>query len=195
MNRFKSSTAFQDLLFNLLLGFVFLFVVALLLINPITKKSDAPKKAEFLITMEWADDSNNDVDLWVKSPSGLIASFVTKNAGLMHLERDDLGHKNDTINGVTLSTNEETLTLRGVEAGEYEVMFHVYRQVNKDADNTVRAKLIKINPFGIKYEVITHYLYQNQHVSLFRFTLDKDGNVISTSLTPSDFIPSKKYSP
>ena len=67
-DKFKSSIGFTDMLFNLLVGFVFLFVIAFILINPPVKKSDAPKKAEYIITLEWEDDSHDDVDLWVKEP-------------------------------------------------------------------------------------------------------------------------------
>ena len=63
-DRFKSTTGLNDLLFNLLVGFVFLFVVAFLLINPPTKKEEAPKKAEYLIIIEWDEGINDDVDLW-----------------------------------------------------------------------------------------------------------------------------------
>ena len=39
-SRYDSNLSFNDVLFNALLGFVVLFVLALLLINPITKKSN-----------------------------------------------------------------------------------------------------------------------------------------------------------
>ena len=42
--KYKSTIGFTDLLFNLLVGFVFLFIIAFILINPITKKKDVPKK-------------------------------------------------------------------------------------------------------------------------------------------------------
>ena len=61
-SRFKSTTGLNDLLFNLLVGFVFLFIVAFLLINPPTKKEDAPKKAEYLIIIEWDEGVNKAVD-------------------------------------------------------------------------------------------------------------------------------------
>jgi len=189
MNRFKSSTGFQDMIFNMLLSFVFLFVVALLLINPITKKSDAPKKAEYLISISWADESYADIDLWVRSPSGAVVSFTSKSAGFMHLERDDLGRINDTVNGVELLNNEETVTLRGTEAGEYEVMLHPYLVRRKEPDNKVVVRLVKINPYGIKYEAVVTFEKQGQHVSLFRFILDKDGNLVEVNNIPSSFIP------
>ena len=37
--QYSSSIAFNDLLFNLLVGFVFLFIVAFILINPPTKRN------------------------------------------------------------------------------------------------------------------------------------------------------------
>ena len=45
--RKAGNLAFNDLLFNVLVGFVMLFVIAFLLINPITKKNDIPSKAEY----------------------------------------------------------------------------------------------------------------------------------------------------
>ena len=37
----------------------------------------------------------DDIDLWVKAPDGNTVSFVRKEAGLMNLEKDDLGISND----------------------------------------------------------------------------------------------------
>ena len=90
-DRFRSTTGLNDLLFNLLVGFVFLFIVAFLLINPPTKKEDAPKKAEYLIIIEWDETANDDIDLWVQDPSGTTVSFTHKTGGLLNLEKDDLG--------------------------------------------------------------------------------------------------------
>ena len=47
--------AFTDLLFNALLGFVVMFVLAFLLINPIAKSGAIDPKAEFLITLTWPE--------------------------------------------------------------------------------------------------------------------------------------------
>lgn len=189
VSKYKSTTAFQDLLFNMLIGFVFLFVVALLMINPITKKSDAPKKAEYLITMTWDSHSRNDLDMWIRSPSGKIASFQNKNAGLLHLERDDLGLRNDTSNGIEIFINEETVTLRGIEAGEYEVMLHIYRLRKVDEDASVQVQLVQINPYGVRYNMEVTYTKTGQVISLFRFTVDKEGKFIGISNLPSNFIP------
>ena len=87
-DRYKSTIAFVDLLFNILVGFVFLFLVAFLMINPVAKKADIEKKAEFLITLSWPNDSPQDIDLWVMDPHKNKVGFASKEKGLVHLERE-----------------------------------------------------------------------------------------------------------
>ena len=43
--RYRSSFGFIDLLFNMLIGFVFLFMLAFLLINPVKKERDHKTKS------------------------------------------------------------------------------------------------------------------------------------------------------
>ena len=94
-DRYKSTIGFVDLLFNILVGFVFLFLVAFLLINPVAKKADIQKKAEIIITMTWEKNSLHDIDLWVMGPQGNKVGFANKESGLLNLERDGLGVAND----------------------------------------------------------------------------------------------------
>ena len=198
-NRFKSTTGLNDLLFNLLIGFVFLFVVAFLLINPPTKKSDAPKKAEYLIVIEWDKDANDDVDLWVKDPTGVVVSFTNKMGGLLNLEKDDLGWQNDKWiqpNGseVIIPINREVITIRGIVPGEYKVAAHVYSKKIMYSINTsngkyikteiedsgyVTATLIRINPYGEVYKTRKIYTQKGQVLSMFNFILDANGDVTS----------------
>ena len=55
-NKYNSSIGFTDVLFNILVGFAFLFIVAFLLIKPEAKKEDFERKAEFVVVMEWDHD-------------------------------------------------------------------------------------------------------------------------------------------
>jgi hypothetical protein len=82
--------AFTDLLFNALLGFVVMFVLAFLLINSIARTGAVDPKAEFLITLTWPDGRPED-------PAANLVWFRQREAGLMHLDRDDLGQRNDFI--------------------------------------------------------------------------------------------------
>ena len=196
--RFKSTTGLNDLLFNLLVGFVFLFVVAFLLINPPTKKEDAPKKAEYLIIIEWEENANDDVDLWVRDPEGITVSFTNKTGGLLNLEKDDLGMSNDrwrkpdgTI--VTIPINREVITMRGIVPGRYQAAAHIYSRkvkvytkpsggtetIRDNTPGTIIATLVRINPYGEVYTTVRKYDTKGQVFPLFNFVLDEEGNVIS----------------
>jgi len=122
---------FTDLLFNALLGFVVMFVLAFILINPIAKSGAIDPKAEFLITLSWPDGRREDVDLYVEDPAGELVWFRSREAGLMHLDRDDLGERNDVIvvggRQVVSPLNQEMVSIRGILPGEYVVNLHLYR--------------------------------------------------------------------
>ena len=83
--RFKSSLGFIDLLFNILVGFAFLFIVAFLLIKPEAKKKDFDRRAEFVVVMEWDAGAKDDIDLYVEDPLGGIANFRSPSVNFMDL--------------------------------------------------------------------------------------------------------------
>ncbi|MGH6919114.1 MAG: hypothetical protein ACREJ0_15585, partial [Geminicoccaceae bacterium] len=146
--------AFTDLLFNALLGFVVMFVLAFLLINPVARTGAVDVKAEFLIALAWPDGRREDVDLYVEDPSGNLVWFRAREAGLMHLDRDDLGRSNDVIEvgGRTIVSplNQEVVAIRGIQPGEYVVNLHLYRaDGGQPVPVTVRVE--KLNP---KVEVV-----------------------------------------
>ena len=66
-NKYNSNLAFIDLLFNLILGFVFLFIVSFLMINEPDKKSEVEQKAEYMIVLDWDHSKDIDMDLGYKS--------------------------------------------------------------------------------------------------------------------------------
>ena len=146
----NSSLAFLDLLFNTLLCFVVLFTISFLLINPIQDDKKIDVKAEFLITVSWPSELKDDVDVYVEDPVGNIISFKKKDAGLMHLDRDDLGHKNDIIStsagNIEYNENREVVTLRGVYSGEYTVNIHLYSK-SKSENIPVTVDIEKLNPY------------------------------------------------
>ena len=51
-DRFRSDP-FTDLLFNALLGFTFLFLVAIMFMNPEAKSGIIDPKAEYILTITW----------------------------------------------------------------------------------------------------------------------------------------------
>jgi hypothetical protein len=140
---------FTDLLFNALLGFVVMFVLAYLMINPIARTGAVDPKAEFLITLTWPDGRRDDVDLYVEDPAGNLVWFREREAGLMHLDRDDLGLRNDLIEiggqQVINPLNQEVVSIRGIVPGEYVVNMHLYR-AEGDLPLSAQVKVEKLNP-------------------------------------------------
>ena len=176
---------FTDLLFNALLTFTFLFLIALLLLNPPAETGIIDPKAEFLITVSWPDGTPNDVDIWVAGPDGKQVSYKRAQDGLMHLDRDDRGMINDTqvVNGVEVVNplNQEVLTIRGRPPGEYIVNLHYFKRQGEDAKDSrvpVTVYLAEVNPRMKVLFYNTSYLEQEgQEITAFRFTITPSGNV------------------
>lgn len=176
-----SNLAFNDLLFNVLVGFVMLFVIAFLLINPITKKSDIPVKAEFLIVLTWPNDAADDVDLWVQHENNKPVGFSNREKTPLHLDRDDLGRANDRvmIDGVmkSIKSNRETITIRGVVPGQYFVAVHYYSQTSIE-DIPYTVTVMKVNPYRELYSITKTLSTRREIQKLPAFEIDKEGNVI-----------------
>lgn len=172
---------FTDLLFNTLLGFVFMFVVAYLLINPQAKSGAVETKAEFIVTATWPDNHPDDVDLYLQDPADNVVWYHSKEAGLIHLDRDDRGNYRDTIviNGEQIQNplNQETATVRGIVPGEYVV--NIYHFVATSTDPVpVSVKVEKINP---RVQVVSYDTveldHRGQEETIVRFTVGDDGEV------------------
>ena len=189
-NRYGSNISFNDVLFNALLGFVVLFVLALLLINPITKKSDIPAKAEILITLEWDDEVGDDIDIWVQGPTGVPISFQNKTNGVMHLDRDDLGKSSDYmwIDGerIVIRLNREVVSMRGIAPGDYYINIHVYSKNSQTAPTKYTLTLLDVNPYREVYVMQGELTKRGEIVRLPGFTLDEEGVV--TDVWSSDKI-------
>ena len=211
-DRYKSTIGFTDMLFNILVGFAFLFMIAFLLIKPEAKKEDFERKAEFIVTMEWDHDANDDIDLYVSDPMGGIVSFRHPTINLMHLDKDDLGSRNDTVmvNGsaTTISINREVVTIRGYQRGEYIVNAHYYS--NREGENaaeivstdrhgagsktrqlTIRVEVIKVNPYKILWVGDKVFNRKGQEETFVRFRLDEEGKL----LPPVTFLEKKFVAP
>ena len=114
---YDTNVAFLDLLFNTLLCFAALFTLSFVMINPSRQNANMESKAEFLIIVTWPHQQDNDVDVYIEDPEGHLVSFSRREDGLMHLDRDDLGHRNDIIqtpDGPIAYNETERLFLFGV---------------------------------------------------------------------------------
>ena len=189
-SKYGSSVAFTDLLFNIVVGLAFLFLLAFILMNPIAKEKDIEEKSDFIIVMTWDDESGDDIDLWVRDPAGRITSFRNRGIGFMHLDRDDLGLSNDQVQGpdgkiIYVYRNKEVISLRGFIEGTYLVNAHVYNKKTwKDGamhDSHIKIELIKLNPYKEVVQAKFIGTKTGQEFTAFHFTLDEDGKVIKLS--------------
>tara|TARA_B100000945_G_C20375823_1_gene594511 strand:+ start:252 stop:1001 length:750 start_codon:yes stop_codon:yes gene_type:complete len=188
-DKYKSTIGFIDILFNILVGFAFLFIVAFLLIKPEAKREDFDRKAEFIIIMEWDSERQDDIDLYVEDPSKTVVHFRNARANFMHLDKDDLGKRNDTImvNGVEkiVKINREVVTIRGVVPGEYLVNVHYYSDYSEHGNLArgqmppleVKVTVHKVNPYSEVWQGTKPFTKKGQEETFIRFTMDKKGNV------------------
>ena len=209
--KYKSTIGFTDLLFNILVGFAFLFIIAFLLIKPEAKKKDFDRNAEFVVVLEWDKEAKGDIDLYVEDPLGDKCSFRQTVANFMHLDKDDLGSINDTVVNAdgtvsTVKINREVITIRGIIAGEYIINAHYYSERDysnidnrvemgtsarkkKSKELTVKIELHKVNPYTIMWAGEKKFRGKGQEETFVRFRLDKDGKVLSPfTFEKKDFV-------
>jgi hypothetical protein len=172
---------FSVMLFKALQVVAFLFFIALLVMNPEAKQGKIDTKAEFLITMNWPDSHPDDIDLYAEDPLGNIVWYHEREAGFMTLDRDDRGGVNNsiTVNGrkVTSPIRQETVSIRGIVAGEYTVNIEHYLATTH-APVPVSVKVEKVNPTVevIYYDTII-LDHVGQEATAVRFRVADNGSV------------------
>lgn len=206
---FDFRTAYIDLLLNFMVGLVFISILS----TPIQNKSKSEgikKNAEMIIQVDWNPSQDCDVDIWVRDPMGNIVFFTVKDKGLMHIERDDLGFRNDILttakelvtgNKVTSDTNQEIWVLRGKVQGEFTVNLHLYScrnegnqlKVGDPVNVPVTVSVIKVNP---DYEVLRKETVTLtrvwQEITVMNMTLDKDGYISRSDKTFRNLVKTRE---
>jgi hypothetical protein len=188
---------FTDLLFNALLGFVVMFVLAFLMINPVARTGAVDAKAEFLVTLSWPDGRSEDVDLYVEDPAGNLVWFRTREAGLMHLDRDDLGRSNDVIRvggrEIVNPLNQEIVSVRGIQPGEYVANLHLYRAAAEALPVPATVKVEKLNP---RVEVVFYgelvLGWPGEERTAVRFSVRADGKVADVNQLAKALVPLRR---
>lgn len=188
--RLRARSKFQQpfdpitaVLFKIIQALTFFFTLSVIFMNPITKKGIIDPKAEYIITVTWPDNNPNDIDTWVEEPDGNLVWFQTKEAGLIHLDRDDRGNINDVlnINGQTIQNplNQEVVTIRGTVVGEYVVnIFYYASEDNKPVP--VKVRVDKVNPQleVVYYDTLTMEKVGDEKTAV-RFTIDANGSIVN----------------
>jgi hypothetical protein len=124
--------------------------------------------------------------MFVQDPIGNMVWYRRREAGFMLLDRDDRGGANDFIlvNGrkVLSPIRQETVSIRGIVAGEYTV--NVYHFVAMGRDPVpVSVKVEKLNPTV----QVVHYAKMMMESAgtertAVRFSIDAGGGVVDVNL-------------
>ncbi len=182
---------FSALLFNSLKAITFMFFMSFAMINKPADEGKIDPKAEMMITVTWPDNNPDDVDAYVMDPAGNIVWYNQREAGLMHLERDDRGMFKDVIllNNEEISNplNQETIAFRGLQDGEYVVNI-VHYIANGSSPLPVEVKVEKLNPtVEVVYYQTLELRGTGQELTAVRFTLE--GNeVTNVTNTPRSLV-------
>lgn len=191
--QFRSTDPFIDLLFNALLGFTFLFLVSVMFMNPEARKGRVNLKAEYIISVTWPDQLADDIDLWVQDPIGDTVSYLRKDAGWLHLDRDDRGEVNDTVvidgREVVYPINQEVVTIRGIIPGEYVVNLYYYTAAEPRPVEAL-VKVEKVNPtLQTVYVRRVLMAQQDDEQTVVRFSLDTAGKIAEINELPKRLTP------
>ncbi len=176
---------FSVMLFKALQVVAFLFFIALIAMNPETKEGKIDTKAEYIITLSWPDSHPDDIDLYAEDPLGNIVWYHEREAGFMVLDRDDRGGLNNsiTVNGrkVANPIRQETISIRGIIAGEYTVNVNYYL-ATQPAPVPVTVKIEKVNPHVevVAYDTVT-LDHMGQEKTAARFKIAANGDVLDVN--------------
>jgi hypothetical protein len=167
------------------LAFVFLMVT--------THKDVAANisvKAEYIVTAEWSNTLDMDVDLWAETPAGHLVFYKNRQEDLVSLDQDCMGFVNSSIllNGVSVTAAEfkEMDTIQGLFPGDY--IFGVYmfsarlsgvainnEKDSRDLNARVHFEILKLNPktaLVFSKDVVLHHLHQG--FNLVKMTVNND---------------------
>ena len=164
---------FNDMLFNLLLCTLCLFIIAFLSINPIKQDQDVESSDVLQIVLTWGDENDDDFDLWLITPDKQYIGFKSPQTTLGNLDRDDLGIANDTIivngEGRSIKLNKEIISLRQLIPGDYYINVHYYKQNDKPAEG-FNVEVSKIKPYKLVFKG-SNFLLPRQEKTIVSFTV------------------------
>ena len=193
--KFFSFRPFIDVLFCCLLMLV---AILFLLKTEEVKTKVRPPNVLYEVVLTWDGESEDDLDLYVRSASGHTVSFNNREGGqgsLISLDHDALGKsRNNSLQplngsgaGVVVAFSEEKVSFRGVVAGENIVTVHVYSK-RDEGPTKATIKLIKIKPFKEMVVKEREFVVTGEEKVAFRFKTDDMGNVIEINELPANLV-------
>lgn len=184
--------SFVDIVFNSLFLFIVLFVLTAIKLkkeNETAKKLALETDGLYAVVATWPAEHDDDVDLYVRDPSGKIVFYGQTAVELMHLEYDDrgaLGDRATTSGGETkVDLNRERVVIRAAMAGEYVVNVRMY-QKSHPSPTPVKVSLYRLRGDDTEILVKERTLRaKDDEATAFRFTLTGDGEMTGSNELPT----------
>ena len=109
----------------------------------------------------------------------------------MHLDRDDLGKRNDEVitaaGTILFPENREIVTLRGIVPGEYVVNVHCYFKIGSDPV-PVTIQIDKINPYSVVLRETVDLKNKGEEITVTRFSVNSKGDVTNVNKLPKKLV-------
>jgi hypothetical protein len=186
-----------------------LVIVAILIVSVAPKKvaDGVQVKAEYLVTIEWSAQLDDDIDLWAVGPPDPKNPVFYQNleGGALSLDRDSRGYLDDRLivdNHLVYLPHKETMSLRGIVPGHYVYGVHAYKTRPAD-DHRVRdphalgivvhVEVVKINPKVVmihRADVILEF--EGDSVNIWSMDVMPDGGFVEAEL-PVEPITARFY--
>lgn len=184
--------SFRDILSGALLIMFLVAALMIALIAPKTPKSDSnEEKSMVRVELIWPPEMNVDIDLWCRAPGDVTVGYSNKSGVVFDLLRDDLGFSNDKS-----GLNYEIMYSRGAPVGTYQCNAHWYSN-HAGLKGPIPLRMIlsvtKKDTQVTNVVTVADLAYVNEEITLMRWSLDKDGRVVSDS-TSNYFSPLRAMS-
>ena len=190
---YTNNTSAVDLFCAMMVLFLSIAVICMAAMKVDEKKKNIQSKTEFMITVRWDNNQDDDIDLWVSDPLGKFVSYYQKQAGFLQLDRDDLGNTaTDFItlpNGevIKFDENKEVVSIRAIIPGEYIVNCHAFNK--KTTEPTKVTVLVeKLNPYKIVMVKTLSFNTSGEEKTFCRFKVDTKGEVVEINDLEFKFI-------
>lgn len=188
------------MLLNLWFTSLILFIITLNLIADNQKAASVDVKATLLITMTWSDQSSNDVDLWLLTPTLDKIGYRNTGNSYANLERDDVGMENDftTVNGEykQIYLNQEVIKIRQSQPGKYVINVNYFKTKENPITHIidkgpipVKIQLTQVEPtYKVVYTTEVVVNVEQEEVTAFSFDINDDKTVSNIETEQIPFI-------
>lgn len=196
-----SDVVFRDMISLLLLGFVLMFFILIVFINPGKKQSEEDSTIKspgsISVFLVWENSKDVDLDLWAKPPDDFPIGYRNRENKSCNLLRDDLGKTNDLF-----TENFENIYCRDLIPGEYIFNIHFYGL--KDNSSFINYKIeVRLVSSGKDKPTLNKILLYKEDKfetsekgserTIIRFTINEKGEVDDKSIN-NEFISLLKAS-